>query len=269
MKRVVINLPLLLALVFAGCQKDVSTNTNDPLVISAVSASDKANTFYGPQVQIGNGKARSWIRISKSGEPEELGVELTPGALQGLPDSQPGYAYVLPLHQKAQAVTPYDHISFDWNPHGHEPAHVFDVPHFDIHFYMISLADQMAIPAPSPSTMPMFMNINPSNLPADYTIPGGPVPQMGMHWLDRTSNLFQGVPFSQVLIYGTFNGRVIFVEPMITRALLLSSPDITAPLKQPSVYNPTGTNYPTEYNIYTDSKTGNIMISLGSFTAVP
>ncbi|HSF44411.1 MAG TPA: hypothetical protein VLA58_00325, partial [Chitinophagaceae bacterium] len=42
--------------------------------------SDKANIFKGPQVNVGNGKARSWIKIDHSDKPIEMGIEFTPDA---------------------------------------------------------------------------------------------------------------------------------------------------------------------------------------------
>ncbi|MEJ7912434.1 MAG: hypothetical protein WKF70_04720 [Chitinophagaceae bacterium] len=61
---------------------------------------DKENTFYGPQVQMGNGKARSFTTITHSGVPKELGMEITKGALSGFPDDHALAAFTLPRIKK-------------------------------------------------------------------------------------------------------------------------------------------------------------------------
>ena len=49
---------------------------------------------------------------------------------------------------------------------------------------------------------------------------------MGAHWLDITSpELNQENPksFTQTFIYGSYDGKVIFMEPMITKAFMDST----------------------------------------------
>src|SRR6476620_2687195 len=106
--------------------------------VSRVSTEDY-NTFYGPAVQMGNGHARSWINISRAdNKPIAIGMELTGKSMDGLttdPMDMAASTFVLPLHQ----------ITINWNPHGHEPEHIHDVPHFDMHFDKISAEEQMSI----------------------------------------------------------------------------------------------------------------------------
>ena len=148
-------------ILFASCQK---TQTSTPVaareslstsekIVSPGNATDRAevdyNTFFGPTVQMGDGRARSWANITHDDKMLEVGVEMTSGALTGLPEHPEDFAastFVLSLHQKAKALTAFDHIVVNWNGHGHEPDHVFDVTHFDFHFYKISLDERLAIP---------------------------------------------------------------------------------------------------------------------------
>jgi hypothetical protein len=63
------------------------------------------------------------------------------------------------------------------------------------------------------------------------------VPKMGLHWLDVRSPELQGMagnpaafkPFTKTFIYGSWDGRFIFDEPMITRAYILAKRDATDP----------------------------------------
>jgi hypothetical protein len=218
-------------------------------------ASEKYNTFYGPQVQMGNGHIRTWVNIAHDGKALAIGVEMTDGALTNLPQDPTDFAaatFILKLHQKAKAVTPFDHAMIDWNVHGHEPAGIYDVPHFDFHFYKISLAARMAIPPYEVDPAGFEVPLPAGYMPPMYVrIPGG-VPQMGAHWADVTSPEFHGGGFTSTFIYGTYNGNVAFEEPMITLATLQSGNTIQKNIPQPQYYDPTNTYYPTQYSIWQD-----------------
>jgi hypothetical protein len=54
---------------------------------------------------------------------------------------------------------------------------------------------------------------------------------MGLHWLDVAAPELHGAEFRYTLFYGSWNGRIIFDEPMITKSVLESreSVDVTLP----------------------------------------
>lgn len=228
-------------------------------------SSSKYNTFYGPQVQMGNGHARSWINITHDGKPLAIGVEMTDGALDHLPQNPLNFAaatWVLPLHQKAQSVTPFDHITINWNIRGHEPEHVYDVPHFDFHFYKISVDAQMSIP-PYDVVSAGFDNEPPAGyMPPLYLHTPGGVPQMGAHWVDLLAPELNGGTFTSTFIYGSYNGHVTFEEPMITLTTLQSGNSIHLDFRQPDHFDPAGTNYPTRYNIWQNPTNSHHYVSL-------
>lgn len=242
---------------------DDGANVN--AVSSNSSSADKYNTFYGPAVQMGNGHARSWVNISHDDKALAIGLELTDGALQGLPEDPQAFdasMFVFPLHQKAKELTPFDHLVINWNVHGHEPPGVYDLPHFDFHFYKISLADQLAIP-PYPLAPAKFDLDPPAGyLPPLYLhIPGG-VPQMGAHWIDLLSPEFHGQAFTHTFIYGSYDGKVTFAEPMATLATLQSGNTIHKDFRQPQNFSPTNKYYPTRYNIWKDDSNNRHYVSL-------
>jgi hypothetical protein len=256
-------------LIFQSCQKETTSSELSSLPVNSTDgknakSSVKTNTFKGPEVQMGDGKARSWITITHDGVPMEIGMEITSGALNNLPTEEEGFAastFVLPLHKKAQEVTPFDHLVINWEPHGHEPPGIYDVPHFDFHFYTISLAEQMAIPPPPGGKFSVYPPAG--YLPPSYVIPGGEVPMMGKHWLDPSSPELSGPnhpPFTYTFIYGSYNGKVIFEEPMVTRAFLLSNTDVSTAIKQPSKYQE-HSYYPTRFNIYNEDGTYYVTLS--------
>lgn len=228
--------------------------------------SEKLNVFKGPQVQYGEGKIRSFISLNHENDPVEIGFIMTPEVFEDL-EILPGFdiTTVVPLHQKAKQVTPFEHLALKWSE-GHPPA--FFIPHFDFYFYMISNEERLAIPEYSPATQAAFTLYPPAGyMPVDYGTPpgqGGVYPQIGKHWLPL--NLPAYLPFTSIMVQGTYNGEFIFVEPMATVDFLLSNPDFSAAYSQPLNFQQNN-NYPTHYNIYEDPKTQEIYITLSNFVA--
>ena len=250
----------------SSCKKEIASRDNALQSMSVMdvaknSLSTKENTFYGPQVQMGDGKSRSFIRIAKEGVPLELGVEMTDGAFTNLPEDHDRASFVLPLHQKAQQLTPFEHIYLNWNEGGHPPLPLFGVPHFDFHFYMTSSAEREAIPAYTPNS-PHDVLPAPQYWPQGFVpLPGGE-PKMGKHWADVIHPVAPGT-FTHTMIYGSYNGKITFVEPMITLAYLQSGATLSMPYGQQGQVQETGTYYPTVYNIY--HAEGKHYISLSNF----
>lgn len=254
-------------LIAAGCQKQndlIQPGQAPDVEGKSFKNADQVNVFKGPEVQIGNGKGRSWISINHAGVPQEIGIELTDQALTGLPTDPLDFAaatFVLPLHQKAQQATLFDHITINWNVHGHEPEHVFDVPHFDFHFYMISLAAQTAIPPYDVAPAPFDQLPPPATWPDDFVPTPGGVPQMGKHW--ASINFMP--PFSKTIIYGSFAGHFTFVEPMITLAYLQSGATYHEEFGRVKYTQPVNAFVPGQYNISYDGATKKHYITLSKF----
>lgn len=271
-KRLSFQLLLLIAIpaLLFSCKKEIGSKQVETAELSSINKSSsqdlKFNTFKGPEIHIGEGKMRSFIIISHTDVPQEIGIEMTAQSFQGLPTEPGEYSFIVPLHQKANGVTPFDHMEIGWNPFGHPPVGVYTVPHFDFHFYKISLTEQLAIPPYTPQTAALFDNFPPPGyIPAGYIpVPGG-VPQMGKHWADVTSPEFNGQPFSKTFVYGTYDGRVTFYEPMVTKAYIESGATSNTPIRQPQYFSPGNTYYPTQYNVYTDGSTGKHYISMSKF----
>lgn len=234
----------------------------DIAIASKQDQSQKFNTFYSPQVKLGNGKVRSFITISHTGVPSEVGVEMSDAALAGLPDA--GVSLVIPFHHKANGVVPFTHVYMNWNPNGHPPnPGPYLVPHFDFHFYMISNAERMTI---SPADAKMDAIPPPPLWPDGYIPTPSGEPQMGKHWLSPSTSpeICCGQPFTHTFIYGSYDGKFIFMEPMITRAFLMGGATINKPYAPVKQFIVPGTYYPATYNIYTDK--GDHMVSLSNFT---
>lgn len=208
--------------------------------------------FKGPEVAVGNGKAWSWIKVDNNNMPVSMGASISKNAMNSLPmdhSATHGIPFVLKL--PTQNVTPFDHIGMDWNPMGHEPEQIYGVPHFDFHFYSISQAERAAIPAYEAAPAKFDNSPGAAYLPPTYMNFGGGVPQMGAHWVDITSpelNQQNPKPFTQTFIFGSYDGKVIFWEPMITKAFLDTANNFERTIPQPAKYKTEG-YYPTKMKI--------------------
>lgn len=225
-------------------------------------------TAEGPARPVGAGFARTYVTLDADGTPAAIGVRLDAAALDNLPDGLLPItdAYVLDLPEQATA-TAFDHVTIDWNSRGHNPEHGFDVPHFDVHFYLLDRATVEAIHPLAPGYIPAASRVpEPRYLPPGYAPDGNPltatVPGMGLHWLDTTETDHN---FTEKVLYGSWDGKQAFVEPMMTRAWLESRPAILEPLPEPEAYQRAGL-YPTTYAVWWDGAMQTYSIELGGLT---
>jgi len=224
-------------------------------------------TYNGPSVALGEGRAYTFTTLDSSGKPIAIGLRMSEPALKSLPVEMPhdatGWEYVLPLPKEASSLG-YDHVGVDWNPKGHIPDGVYDMPHFDFHFYMISQADKEKITLRGEDLARAHKAPAPEFMPEGYILPEGTeVPRMGAHAIDPSSPEFNKMPFTKTFIYGFYDGQMIFLEPMITKAFLETSPNTTDRIKLPRTYAKHG-YYPTMYTVKHDAAQREYVISLES-----
>jgi hypothetical protein len=252
-------LALLAALPLAACGR-----------FAAAADAPTLATSYGSPVAVGGGEARVYV-ISNDGAPIEVGVALSEAALSELPadgahggmampDGHHTYMHLLPM--PASNPTPYRFVALDWNPAGHVPPGIYDRPHFDFHFFTTTEAERAAIVPSDPRFDAKAANHPGADLvPAGYTaLPGG-VPLMGAHWVDPRSPELNGAPFTETFIYGSWDGRLTFAEPMVTKAFIESKPDHREAIAVPAKYERPGW-YPTEYRVYWDAPSKEYRVAL-------
>jgi len=224
-------------------------------------------TYEGPAVSIGQGTAGVVVRTDAAGAPLAVAVKLSRDALTGLPTTlnpvapEGAWEYPLPL-PAGVAKTGYQTVVIDWQPHGHPPPHVYTVPHFDVHFYMISPAEVAQVAFTGPAD-PAIKVADPTLVPAGYdVIPETAVDKMGVHAVDTTGPEFHGMPFTAAFIYGYHQGRLTFVEPMVAHAFFLTQPNVTLPVKTPARYGVPG-YYPTRYSVRYEARQQTYLVELG------
>ena len=230
-----------------------------------VSTSSAAGTFFGTTQTLGRGTVRSWVTLDKDGKPAAIGVTISEAALKTapteLPSGQPGVEFNLALPAEA-AATAFDHIGFGWNPRGHEPEKIYDVPHFDLHFYTITPAERARITAQGDDLAKTYREPSAEYAPVGYILaPGTAVPNMGAHWINPKAGEFQGAAFTRTFLYGNYDGQIIFYEPMITKAFLETQVNVAEHIKLPAKYAKPG-YYPTRYSIKYDPVNKEYVVAL-------
>jgi hypothetical protein len=198
--------------------------------------------FKGDETTFGFGKAYTYIINDGDGNPSEIGVAIDADAFDNFTELS-GDAEVSLNYPAEASQTPFKHQFMGFAAHGHEPVGIYDVPHYDLHFYTSTIAERSAI---SPYDTVKAANMpGPDFFPAAY-VPTGLVPNMGVHWLDVTSPELNGSAFTQTFIWGSFDGKVTFLEPMVTRQFIMASHDFETDIKQPAQYDQPGKYYPTK-----------------------
>jgi hypothetical protein len=257
-------------------------------------AQDRA---VGWRAKLGQGTASSFAELQPDGAPRTIGIAVTGDALASLPQEPTDghhcfdrdgngaiaqdtecvhtHEFVIPLPDAVsqRADMPFKWVLLNWNAHGHVPPGVYDVPHFDIHFYMQPIEDVFAIgdgPCGPEFTDCDDYALAKKPLPADLMHPDfkdvdAVAPAMGNHLIDLSGQEFHGAPFTRSWIFGMFDGRVTFYEQMIALSYLRTRPNDCAEIKSPPAVDLSG-YYPTEYCVHYDAGADAYSVSLEGFT---
>jgi len=208
---------------------------------------NKDKEYKSDEASLHSGKVWSSAKVDKDGKPLNVSIVVNDAALNSVPLGQPSdhmspqNNLLIPIADKSG--TPFKFIMLNWNSSGHEPDHVYTVPHFDFHFYtsnqneVMSYMDEAKLAA-EPSG---------DYIPASY-VSGAPVPMMGKHYIDVNTPELHGQSFTQTFLFGSYNSKVVFWEPMITLDFLKNTTQFERSIAQPSKYQQAG-YYPTKMKI--------------------
>jgi len=144
-----------------------------------------------------------------------------------------------------------------WEAGGHPPG-PYMTPHFDFHFYTVPPAERVAIDCTDntkPATLPAAYGIVDVPLPPDMakmmgvnTLVGLCVPKMGMHTL-LTAELEGKEAFKGSMVIGYYHGKPIFIEPMLTKTMLLEKKSFDLPIPSiPGLSSAHPTRFHAEYD---------------------
>ncbi len=282
------------------------------LLVTGCAASNPAGLSserrLGANSKVGNGTVSSYAEFDRNGAPTAIGIVFQASALDGLPTAHSdghhcfdrnkdgkvdldtecfaSHEWVIPLPSNAarRSEIPFKWVGLNWNPFGHIPPGVYDLPHFDVHFYIEPIEKVFAIG--SGPCGPEFVRCDQFELatkplPLNYVHPDfknvdAVAPAMGNHLIDQTGPEFKGQKFTRSWIYGVYDGRVTFLEEMVTREYLLSQPTACFPLKSPAAvaisgYYPTQSciRYLPQANEYTVSIEGFVLRERSAPASIP
>lgn len=252
----------------------------------------------GESAEVGNGTVKTGATTNSSGELVSLDVHVDTDALSSVDDDQkkPHESVAAHLSLPSGVNThQFTFVGLHYNPVGHPPPGIYTVPHFDFHFYIIEESTVEAIPG----------GIADYDVPDAQFPPGYQheetrviVPGMGEHLLDGTAPEFGDRGFTHTYVYGIYDpaidpenpkdivevemgeetqempvfegdgeGRVHFVEPMITTEYLATLESETAVgVATPKAF-PVADRYPTEY-VLKPTESG-VSVSLSGFRTFP
>lgn len=234
----------------------------------------------GNSAELGHGNVRTFVQIDAAGDVLSMGVRLSAAALEGPPLEPDGTApcfdadgdgtrdamtecFVmlrrdldLPRAASREAA-PFGYVQFNYNPEGHPPPAppVYAEPHLDFHFYLIGLEDVKEIRT---GTCGFFIDCEAYErarvpVPAEYMPPGyievgAAAGEEGNHLLLSTSPELGDPPadFTHTFIFGSYDGHIVFYEPMIAVSYFTDDLDECHPIAEPTAWEVSG-SYPTRY----------------------
>lgn len=208
---------------------------------------NKDKEYKSDETTLHGGKAWTTAKVDKDGKPLSVSIVVNDAALNSVPVGQPSdhmspqNNLLIPVSD--QSGTPFKFVMLNWNSSGHEPDNVYTLPHFDFHFYTSSQNEVMNYM----DEAKLNAEPNAAYIPANH-ISGPPVPMMGKHYIDAATPELHGQTFTQTFLYGSYDSKVVFWEPMITLNFLKSTNNFVRDLPQPSKYQQAG-YYPTKMKI--------------------
>lgn len=238
---------------------------------NVLGGADNSRTIMGESGIINGAPVATWAKLNTEGQVSSLGFTLPMKAVDDGPTAGTPQFSNLNFPKVAQDTTFINFLALDYMPQGHDPVGRYGTPHFDIHFHHLTKAQVQGIDC-SDATQG-----DPAKVPAGWlppVPPGAPakdfcVPTMGYHSLPTTEfkapgQMKDGV-FDQVMIAGNYGGNFIFVEPMVTRAVLQRKTSFTLPIPAAAVPS---IRYPTTFQATYNAATQTYDFTLGGFKSV-
>jgi hypothetical protein len=199
--------------------------------------------------------AKPVVQLDAQKHPTRIALIIPAALIDALPKKRSEAVY--PLVGAGMVQT----ANLQWHPSGHEPEHVYDVPHFDVHFYTITETVRGGIVpnAPAGKVMPYK-----GTLPRGVILAPGFVPGMGMHAIPNTQPEFHHGKFTVSPIIGYWNGDLAFFEVMFTKDWLVGKTGKMGAFPQPASVKRHGF-YPTKYIVSYDGSKDAYQVAISDF----
>jgi hypothetical protein len=255
---------------------------------------------YGAPSALGNGTVRTYAQLEGSGKPVSIGFVFPKETLQNLPATMTDQHHCydvdgngtvdehtecmggherpldLPAALTNSTDIPYKWALLNFNKMGHGPTGIYDTQHFDFHFYTQSKAERDAI-RPGPCALAINCDdfatstkpIPSQYMPAGYIDNGVSEVAMGNHLIDQSSPEWHNQLFTKTFIYGAYDAKISFLEPMISKAYLDglatgANSNGCFPIPQPQSWQQAGW-YPKDYCIKYRANRGDYTVSMENY----
>ena len=209
------------------------------------------------------GQVCTWAR-TQGNRLVEVGASVPMASIEGAPaEAEMAWPPVaeakLRLPASSNAKSGLIQLTVFWEAMGHPPVQ-FMTPHFDFHFYVVPVGEEMTYSCKDrtkPAALPAAYTLPDQAMPPDMakmigtdTLFGICVPNMGMHSLP-TSEMQRTTTFRGDMVIGYYAGKPIFIEPMLTKAMLMEKKSFDLPI--PTIPGLKG-NYPRVFHAAYDAK---------------
>jgi hypothetical protein len=209
--------------------------------------SDGSSIVAYNRLALGDGFVQTVYRRAPNGSPQMIGVTISERAMQTLPTKPRhdantcfdlnGNDEIDPIAECAGGHErvlwfprihglPFQWMMFNWQPTGHGPPHVFDVPHIDLHYFIQDYEARNLIRTGPCGLLVNCKDFARSQLPVPdpfrpdgFGAPGA-AGRMGNHIADTQAPPFTPGPLTQAFAYGTYDAHISFWEPVIAESWL-------------------------------------------------
>jgi hypothetical protein len=231
------------------------------LAVGACSGGEPPVEVKGGCADVFKAQVCTWAK-TKGTNLVEAGAVVPLASIENAPADQPmawppAAAAEIAMPEPAGQQGGLTQLTMYWEPGGHPPG-TFMTPHFDFHFYTVAASERAAMDCKDVS--------KPASLPAGYGLPDIPlppdmakmigvpaligicVPGMGMHSIP-TTDIERKEAFNGSMVIGYYQGKPIFIEPMVSKAMLMEKKSFDLPIPDvPGLTGAHATKFHAEYD---------------------
>ncbi|MFS8070977.1 MAG: hypothetical protein ACMG6S_31810 [Byssovorax sp.] len=205
-------------------------------------------------------KVRSFARVTPEGEVLGVGVIVPVTSFESVPSDDEAFQGVgIEMPPEVRDRTFIQFLRINWLASGHGPS-PYGAPHFDLHFYRGTNAEIDAIDCSEEGPFSAAI------LSPLHQAPTLCVSRMGYHaWpiADLATNTF-----GASIILGYYAQKMVFIEPMITRARFLERSSFEVDIARPESAGGATTLYPSHLTVTYDAATDSYRFEFDHFETI-
>ena len=226
----------------------------------AARTSDGGGGSGGDATVPDTGLVTTFARVDDQGTILGVGAIIPVKSVESVPNDDPAFQGNVGLEMPASVrdKTFIQLLRINWLSGGHGPA-PYGAPHFDMHFYRGTMDEVSAISC-ADATFPADI------LASGIETPSTCVSGMGYHaW--PSADLVSGV-FTASIILGYAAEKMVFIEPMVTREVLLSRKTFELDIARPASAGGARTLYPAHLTATYDATTDAYSLEFNAFGSI-